>query len=284
MRATHQRAARLDLGERDWRVLTAVFMLTASWTKLEDTTTVVQIAAVAYGLDDEQPLGWQRDRVGETLRKLAAARVIGYRSVGRGPGARCVVSLESPPADACLPPAESPPATGCLSDERHPVVARNDTLPSRERHPAGVAHREVTEKAEQAHAGADEQEDQEQVRVSLEAITSEIVSVIGSRRDTTLQVVIELTAEGISHDTIRRYLATSPPSERRRPWDFARRVRKGEQLTLVGTDGQAQPLLTRQLEARTQAIQAAERSWRSDPADDAAFAATRQAWRNTANG
>jgi hypothetical protein len=94
-RAVIARAASLGkhMGELDWRVLPAVLVLTASWSKLDDETSTRQLAAVAYGVAYEWVADSQRQRVAKTLRKLARLGVIGYQR-GKGRNARCTISID----------------------------------------------------------------------------------------------------------------------------------------------------------------------------------------------
>ena len=83
---------------------------------------------------------------------------------------------------------------------------------------------------------------------SSDGLVGEIVSALHSKPDTTTAMVCELIAEGVPVAVIRSHLSTTTPTERGRPWDFARRVRQGaHQLALVGADSKVAPLLERQM-------------------------------------
>lgn len=120
MRVTLAAATRAEpkLGINDWRVLSAVLFHTASWSRLEDDTTINQVAIAAFdgALDDAGITdGWRRRRAAESLNTLARAGVITYRA-RKGPGARVRIGLVGRRPDL----AESHPETRYDAELAHP--------------------------------------------------------------------------------------------------------------------------------------------------------------------
>jgi hypothetical protein len=125
------------LGARERAVLAAVLDRTTSYSKLVDTTSARQLAAIAYGFDDPDDVhGHQRKRTRELLDGLAKRGLCEITPCGRGRSARLIVSVS----------AETHPTRGVIDfeDEERmtPASARNDPYGSHGMTPASAAHLE----------------------------------------------------------------------------------------------------------------------------------------------
>jgi hypothetical protein len=81
---------------RDLRVFAALLVLLPFYDRSGDHVAVRAIAALVYGRENDHVSGWERDRVAESLRRLAARGVIEY-TPGRGRHALAFVSFPAPP-------------------------------------------------------------------------------------------------------------------------------------------------------------------------------------------
>lgn len=144
--------ARPPLGARERAVLEAVLMLTASYSKLVDTTTTREIAAVAYGMSPEEISGHHRKRTREILDRLATRGLIEMTPHGRGRSARVVVSIlnEMTPLVGDIDDGDEAPMT--------PAGARNDPCGNHETTPASAAHLEDLEEFLEGNPFAFEEE------------------------------------------------------------------------------------------------------------------------------
>jgi hypothetical protein len=136
------------LGARDRAVLEAAFAVTTSYSKLQDFTTAREIACIAYGTDEID--GRDRDRVRESLNKLARLELIEITASGRGRGARVIVSVH---------PNETPLALVGNCDDDSGVApvdfaitplgpGRNTPRRATETPPASAAHLEAEKNLE----------------------------------------------------------------------------------------------------------------------------------------
>lgn len=115
LRHTLSRAHALKLPVRELRVLNAVLMLTASYSKLTDTTTTREVAELAHG---RPVLGWERKKVWESLGRLDALGLVAVTRIGKGRGARLKLQL--------VPEAghETSPRAGDVHHEKGPPISR----------------------------------------------------------------------------------------------------------------------------------------------------------------
>jgi hypothetical protein len=79
-RSTVHRAMAVGLTPLELRVLLVVLELTASYSKMIDSTSARQIAARVYDTTPELLKGSQRQRVQEALRSLETKSIIGYET------------------------------------------------------------------------------------------------------------------------------------------------------------------------------------------------------------
>jgi hypothetical protein len=133
-------------------VLEAVLAVTTSYSKLMDFTTARGIACIAYGTDEID--GRDRERVRESLNKLARLGLIEITASGRGRGARIIVSVH---------PNETPLALVGDCDDNSGVApvdfaitplagGRNTPHGATETPPASAAHLEAEKNLEKNFA------------------------------------------------------------------------------------------------------------------------------------
>jgi hypothetical protein len=95
LRAALHRASSRRLSGLEHRTLLAVIALTASWSRVGDETSTRQVAALLFGVERAEVLGWQRRDATRGLTGLRDKGVIGYESSNPkgGAGARATISL-----------------------------------------------------------------------------------------------------------------------------------------------------------------------------------------------
>jgi len=160
MRAVLDRAnaIRPPLGARDRAVLDVVLVLTVSYSKTTDSTTLQRVAEAAYAT--EKVHGRDRERVSKSLDRLDAHRLITVTRTGYGRGARLIVSIHEsliPPESAALSDSEIPPESAALSDDAIPPRGGTNTPPrgarkSRAERGAPRSYLEGSEMRARAHA------------------------------------------------------------------------------------------------------------------------------------
>jgi hypothetical protein len=90
----------------DYRALTAVIAMTATYSKVRDKVFVAQLAEIIYGTESREHVQrWMKRKTGASLGRLKAAEVIDY-TPSSGPGERSEVSLP------CIPEAGTCPESG----------------------------------------------------------------------------------------------------------------------------------------------------------------------------
>lgn len=187
--------------------------------------------------------------VSTVRRALAALAAVGaLRSAGTGDGEhqganRYRLSWDGAPC--------SPGDNGVSPTEQGGAPTGTDPCS-----PGDNVSREVLQMMPVVDTGTDE-----------EGVGGEVATALRCRADTARAVVDELVEDGFTLATIRAHLQTATPAERGKPWDFARRVRQGaHQLSLVGTDGKATPLLELQMRRIAEADEQARASAAPMPA------------------
>jgi hypothetical protein len=109
------------------RVLDAVFVFTATYSRRTDRVAVVELARWVYGRDRVN--GWGRKRVGEALRSLAELGIVVYEP-GIGASAMATIGLpEYTPDQGAFMFKERTPDQGALESECTPIQSLMDPDP-----------------------------------------------------------------------------------------------------------------------------------------------------------
>jgi hypothetical protein len=139
MRQALARAVAANLTPRERKLLDAVLMQTASFSKLADRTSAAQLYGKAHGIPKDSVGGRQRQSALEDLRTMRDLGVILYES-GRGPGARLKVGLE-PDGTKTEPPRNGVVSIPVPESEKHREtqvpLQRSTTVSGREAPPPG---------------------------------------------------------------------------------------------------------------------------------------------------
>lgn len=147
MREMIARANRANpqLGARQRAVLDAVLVLTASYSKLQDTTTAREVAELAYGRAAVD--GRDRERAREALNQLAQRGFIELTQISRGRHSRLIIAI--PPASTGDGSDTTPTGVGGVggasTSSTPPVIGSNTPLDGSPTPPVSAAHLEDLE-------------------------------------------------------------------------------------------------------------------------------------------
>lgn len=78
LRTARERATDAEITPLDWRVLVAIFEMTASEGQIRIETTAREVAALVYRLEPKEIDGGQRKRVSHSIKHLYDAGCITY--------------------------------------------------------------------------------------------------------------------------------------------------------------------------------------------------------------
>jgi hypothetical protein len=194
------------LSQFDQRVLSAVLVLTASFSKTDDRIATVQVAAFVFQLHVDSVNRKHRTKVGGSLRRLHDGGVITYEP-GDGRGRVGTIRLPVPPEDNDVLrelgiTGKAPVPKGDLPvDKGHPVSEKRSPQSGSERSPHRGLHTEkVTEKeTEERERALEEETSSSGVPTSAELLDRERDESLGDEgepEDLTSQLASALRANG----------------------------------------------------------------------------------------
>ena len=129
----------------DYRVLMAVQALTTSYSKRSDRMAVSQVAEYVFGVEPEKVTGRQRNKVTDSLRRLAKNGVLEYEP-GRGRAAVATIGFAEP--------SETHPTVGGVSSpETYPDPGLKAPRSGTKSTPLGWHSEKVSEKVSEENFG-----------------------------------------------------------------------------------------------------------------------------------